>query len=45
MYEITFTDTGRVEVMSFLDCEDLFGKDEFMELRMGYSPNIVVVEL
>lgn len=45
MYEITFCDTGRTIRMSHIDAEDLFGRDEFSELRQGYSPNIVVVEL
>ena len=45
MYEITFTDTGRTMEMSHLDAEDLFGAEEFNELRQGYSPNIVVVEV
>ena len=46
MYEITFTDTGRTMTIDHLDAEDFFGGTvEFMEIRLGYHPHIVVVEV
>lgn len=45
MYEITFIDNGYTVYWSKPQCEEYFGKDEFVEVLGGYFPHIVAVEL
>lgn len=44
MFEVTFTETGRTYIWDLARCEEIFGKLEFPEYRLGYIPNVVVVE-
>jgi len=44
-YEVTSVDTGNTKVMSESECRKTFGKDEWVEVREGYLPNIIVVEV
>jgi len=45
MYEVTFCDSGKTEELTYDECVELFGEDEFQEVLAGHLPNIVAVDL
>ena len=45
VWEVTFCDTGRTVYWTTRKCNSHFGRDEFNEIRQGYGPNIVAVQV
>jgi hypothetical protein len=45
MYEITFIGTGRSVYWNETKARRHFGKDEWNEIKAGYLPHIVAVEV
>lgn len=45
MFEITFTDTSETEYMDYTQCIEVFGEDKFEEIRKGFLPHIVAIEI
>jgi len=45
MYEITLVDNGYTYRATHAQCVERFGEEEFEEMRLGYLPHIIVVEL
>lgn len=45
LYEITYIDSGKTEVLNEHECISKFGKDEWPEYRENYLPHVVVCEL
>jgi len=45
VYEITYTDINKTVRMSHKKAEKEFGREEFEEIKRGYSPNIVAVKV
>jgi len=44
VYEITSVDTGRTVQITQREAYKLFGKAQFVEMLMGYLPNLIVVQ-
>lgn len=44
-FEVTFIDNGKTKIMTYKECVELFGKAEFEEIRLGYLPHIVAIEI
>ena len=45
MYELTYQDDGQVIYMTEAECKDLFGTDEFDNIRCGNSIEVVAVRV
>ena len=45
MYEITYIETGNTETLTEKEAEKQFGKDEWQEVKQGYLPHIVAIEV
>ena len=45
MFEVTFLDNNNTVQWTLQQCQKHFGVDEFEEIRQGYAPHIVAVEL
>jgi len=45
LFEITSVDTGKSWKMTLAECEKQFGVQEFDEIRQGFLPHIVCIEL
>ncbi len=45
MFEVTFTDSGKSYPMTLAECQQHFGVQEFDEIRLGFLPHIVCIEL
>jgi len=45
MFEVTFIDSGKTEYLDYEECIEMFGEAEFKEIREGYLPHIVAVEV
>ncbi len=44
-YEITWIETGYTTIMTTKQVQKEFGKDEWEEIRQGYLPHIVAVQI
>jgi len=44
-YEVTFIESGRSYIWSRAQCEEWFGREEFVEFLAGHFPHVVVVPL
>ena len=44
-YEITYIDTGRTSIWTESKCIKTFGKYEWEEIKQGYAPHIVAIEV
>jgi len=44
-YEIFYVDTGKTVYLTYKQCCDQFGEEEFKEILCGYAPHIVAVEV
>jgi hypothetical protein len=44
-YEITSMDTGKTFVWTETKCRRYFGQYEWQEIKQGYAPHLVVVEV
>lgn len=45
LFEVTFIDNGKTVRWSEAECRKTFGKDEWKEVKAGYAPHIVAVEV
>lgn len=45
LYEITYIDNGKTEVLTEQEAIRQFGKNEWPEYRENYLPHVVVCEL
>lgn len=45
MFEITFIDNGKTIYLTYVEACDMFGAAEFDEIKQGYLPHIVCVEI
>ena len=45
MYEITSIDTGKTVRMTERECTEHFGKLEFDEIKQGYLPHLVCIQI
>ena len=43
--EVTYIETGRVEIMTMDEAREHFGDDEMQEILMGHMPHIVATIL
>lgn len=43
--ELTNIDNGVTRILTYKQCVEMFGKDEFTEILLGYAPNWVAVEV
>jgi hypothetical protein len=44
-YEVTWVEHGKTYYWPESDCIDYFGKDQWNEIKQGYLPHIVAVQI
>ena len=45
VFEVTFCELGRTFEWTRSECEEHFGREEFLEVEQGHHPSVVAVEL
>lgn len=45
VFEVTFVESGRTVEWTRTECEEHFGREEFLEVEQGYAPHIVAVNI
>ena len=45
IWELYYVDSGKTERLTLKECQEKFGKAEFLETAQGYAPHIVASQV